>query len=163
MEIKKTLVSDKYSNLSAGTSKESSDVFRRPSEIKTGIGGVRDVFETAKEAPYQTKAAPQSVVQNSQTFTEQVVNNAAKGILEAALLNTAANEAATHNAVAEAQLAISGIVSAVPSVGPILGAVLTAISAVIHADGSQNKAIDAVEQRATPGWTALKKDHDDLE
>ena len=162
MEIKKILASDKCSNLSAETSKETTDGLRRASEIKTGIGGVRDVFETAKEAPYQTKAAPQSVIQKSQTFIEQLVKNAATGILEAARLNTPANEAAIHNGVAEAQLAVSGIVSGMPSVGPIVSAVLAAIAAMIQADGSQNKATAATEQRATR-WTALKKDHDDLE
>lgn len=131
MEIKKPLPSDKYTNISAETSKDSVDVSRSASEIKKGIGGAKDVFETAKKDPFQSKLASLSVVQKGQTFTEQVVNNAAKGILEAARRNPSDNEAenqtASVNAVAQAQLAVSAV----------------------------------VEQRATPGWAALKKDHDD--
>lgn len=162
MEIKKSLQSDKYSNISAETSKDSIDVSRRASEITKGIGGVKDVFETAKEAPFQSKLASHSIIQKDQTFTEQVVNNAAKGILEAALLsNSAANEYAIANGLTQAQLTVSAAVSSIPYVGPIIGAILAAIAALIQADESQNKSIAADEQRATPGWKALKKDHDD--
>ena len=91
------------------------------------------------------------------------MNNAAKGILEAALRNrnTADDETARVNATAQAQLMVSGIVSTIPSAGPIISAVLAAIAAMIQADGSQNESRAADEQRATPGWAALKKDHDD--
>ena len=161
MEMKKNILSDKYSNISAETSKDTVDVSRRASEITTGIGGVNDVFETAKEAPFQSKLAPHSVVQTNQTFTEQVVNNAAKAILEAARRNSSGKETATVNATAAQLAVVSAAVSSIPSVGPIIAAILAAIAAMTQADGSQNKSKAADEHKATPGWRALKKDHDD--
>ena len=155
MEMKKTVLSDKYTNISAETSKDSVDVSRRASEITKGIKGVNDVFETAKGAPFQSKLASHSVVQKNQTFTDQVVNNAAKAILEAARRNSSASkETATANATAAQLAVVSAAVSSIPSVGPIIGAVLAAIAAMIQAE-------EADEHKVTPGWTALKKGHDD--
>ena len=55
MEIKKPLSSDKSSNISVETLKDSVDVSQRASEIKKGIGGAKDVFETAKKDPFQSR------------------------------------------------------------------------------------------------------------
>jgi|GEM_PF-2902335 len=100
------------------------------------------------------KAEPTEKQKANDTFTEQAVNTAAKGILEAALRNDATNQQAIVNGLAASQLAVSGI----PFVGPIIGAVLVSIAATIQADQSQKKTA-TVDFK--PGWNAINKDRND--
>ena len=122
-----------------------------------------DHFETAKGSPFQSNLASHSVFQKGPTFTEQVVNDAAKGILEAANLHNEAEDIkAQANAIAAALQAQAAVVSTIPVVGPILAAVLLQIAAtilVLALQESQRLSI-AAEQKAAPDWTAPKKDHD---